>query len=33
VILLSEGTKRRQQRNIDDAQARWQDYKRRKARV
>jgi len=33
VILLSGGTKRRQQRNIDDAQARWQDYKRRKARV
>lgn len=30
VILLGGGTKRRQQRDIDDAKARWSDYKRRK---
>lgn len=30
VILLAGGTKQRQQRDIDDAQARWLDYKRRK---
>jgi putative addiction module killer protein len=30
VILLAGGTKRRQQRDIDDAKARWADYKRRK---
>jgi len=30
VILLAGGTKKRQQRDIEDAMARWQDYKRRK---
>ena len=30
VILLAGGTKKRQQRDIEDAQARWTDYKRRK---
>ncbi len=30
VILLGGGTKRRQQRDIDDAKVRWSDYKRRK---
>jgi putative addiction module killer protein len=30
VILLAGGTKRRQQRDIETAQARWTDYKRRK---
>jgi putative addiction module killer protein len=30
VILLAGGTKQRQQRDIEDAQARWQDYKDRK---
>ena len=30
-ILLGGGTKRRQQRDIDLAVARWDDYKRRKA--
>jgi putative addiction module killer protein len=30
VILLGGGTKRRQQKDIDSAIARWQDYKRRK---
>src|ERR1700720_4116554 len=30
VILLAGGTKRRQQRDVDTAQARWADYKRRK---
>jgi len=30
VILLAGGTKKRQQRDIEDAQARWQDYKDRK---
>ncbi len=30
VILLGGGTKKRQNRDIDDAVARWQDYKRRK---
>jgi putative addiction module killer protein len=30
VILLAGGTKRRQQRDIADAHARWEDYKRRK---
>jgi putative addiction module killer protein len=30
VILVGGGTKRRQQRDIDDAKARWADYKRRK---
>jgi putative addiction module killer protein len=30
VILLAGGTKKRQQRDIADAQARWTDYKKRK---
>ncbi len=30
VILLAGGTKRRQQRDIEEAQARWEDYKQRK---
>ncbi|PVB61700.1 type II toxin-antitoxin system RelE/ParE family toxin [Labrenzia sp. 011] len=30
VILLAGGTKKRQQRDIEAAKARWQDYKRRK---
>ena len=30
VILLAGGTKQRQQRDIDDAQIRWRDYKDRK---
>ncbi|MDB5429528.1 MAG: Addiction module killer protein [Caulobacter sp.] len=30
VVLLAGGTKKRQQRDIEDAQARWQDYKDRK---
>jgi putative addiction module killer protein len=30
VILLGGGTKKRQQNDIDNAVARWQDYKRRK---
>jgi putative addiction module killer protein len=30
VILLAGGTKRRQQRDIDDAHARWEDYKSRR---
>lgn len=30
VILLAGGTKKRQRRDIEDAQARWSDYKRRK---
>jgi putative addiction module killer protein len=30
VILLGGGTKKRQQRDIDDARARWQDFKSRK---
>lgn len=30
VILLGGGTKQGQQRDIDAAQARWSDYKRRK---
>jgi putative addiction module killer protein len=30
VILLGGGTKKRQQKDINDAIARWQDYKRRK---
>ena len=29
-ILLGGGTKKRQQRDIEDAQACWRDYKRRK---
>jgi putative addiction module killer protein len=29
VILLAGGTKRRQQKNIEAAQARWADYRRR----
>jgi putative addiction module killer protein len=31
VILLAGGTKKRQQEEIEDARARWKDYKRRKA--
>jgi putative addiction module killer protein len=30
VVLLGGGTKRRQERNIELAQARWADYRRRK---
>lgn len=30
VILLGGGTKKRQQKDIEEATARWQDYKRRK---
>ena len=30
VILLAGGTKRRQQKDIEDAQDRWADYKQRK---
>ena len=30
VILLAGGTKKRQQRDVEAAQARWADYKRRK---
>jgi|SRR5579875_1431647 len=33
VILLGGGTKKRQQRDISDALARWQDYKRRKGEL
>lgn len=32
VILLTGGTKRRQQRDIDTAKALWADYKRRRPR-
>ena len=32
VILLGGGTKKRQQADIETAQAAWQDYKRRKRR-
>lgn len=31
VILLSGGTKKRQQRDIEAAKTRWMDYKRRKS--
>lgn len=31
IILLAGGTKKRQQQDIEMAQARWADYKRRKA--
>jgi putative addiction module killer protein len=31
VILLAGGTKKRQQKDIEDAMARWQDYKKRKS--
>jgi putative addiction module killer protein len=33
VILLSGGTKRRQQRDIETAKALWADYKRRRSRT
>ncbi len=33
VILLTGGTKRRQQRDIDVAKASWADYKRRQSRA
>ena len=32
VILLAGGTKKRQQRDIEDARIRWQDYKKRRSR-
>jgi len=32
VILLGGGAKKRQQKDIEDAKARWQDYKKRKSR-
>ncbi len=32
VILLAGGSKKRQQKDIDDARNRWQDYKKRKSR-
>lgn len=32
VILLGGGTKKRQQKDIEEAQALWQEYKRRKAK-
>ncbi len=31
VILLAGGTKKRQQKDIEDAKAGWQDYKKRKS--
>lgn len=31
VILLTGGTKKRQQRNIEDAKAMWADYKQRRS--
>jgi putative addiction module killer protein len=31
VILLGGGTKKRQQQDIEDAKAKWQDYKNRKS--
>ena len=33
VILLTGGTKQRQQRDIDNAKASWADYKRRRPRA
>lgn len=33
IILLAGGTKKRQSRDIADAQARWKDCKERKART
>jgi putative addiction module killer protein len=33
VILLTGGTKRRQQKDIDTAKAGWVDYKRRRPRI
>lgn len=33
VILLAGGTKRRQQKDIEEAQWRWADYKRRKPKT
>jgi putative addiction module killer protein len=30
IILLAGGSKKRQQKDIEDAQTRWQDYKKRK---
>ena len=33
IILLAGGTKKRQSRDIADAQARWKDYKERKAQT
>jgi putative addiction module killer protein len=31
VILLAGGTKKRQRKDIEDAKARWQDYRKRKS--
>ena len=33
IVLLGGGSKKRQQRDIDEAVALWEDYKRRKARM
>ena len=33
IILIGGGTKKRQQTDIDEAVALWEDYKRRKART
>jgi hypothetical protein len=33
VILLTGGTKKRQQRDVDTAKALWTDYKRRRSRT
>lgn len=33
IILLAGGTKKRQQRDIETAQDRWTDYKRRKRKT
>jgi len=33
VVLLGGGTKKRQNRDVADAQARWKDYKERRART
>jgi putative addiction module killer protein len=30
VVLLAGGTKKRQSRDVENAQARWRDYRRRK---
>ena len=33
IVLLGGGSKKRQQRDIDEAMTLWEDYKRRKARM